>query len=43
MTTFFIDKHGQEWSKANIEELIDAVRMLRKITQITEHYRFKLE
>lgn len=40
---FFTDRHGQEWSRENIEELIDAVRSLRKISEIVEHYRYKLD
>jgi len=43
MAAFLTDRHGQEWSRENIEELIDAVRAMRRIVEIAEHYRFKLD
>lgn len=39
---FYTDRHGQEWSRENIEEMIEAVRAMRRIVAIAEHYRFKL-
>jgi|PlaIllAssembly_1097288.scaffolds.fasta_scaffold582793_2 hypothetical protein len=42
MRPFYTDKRGAEWSRENIEDLIDAVRAMRRINSIVEHYRFKL-
>lgn len=38
----FKDKDGKEWSRENLQELIDAVRAFRDFKAVVEYYDYNL-